>query len=92
MPHQEARVVAALPTRRKTTGIDRAQELKADARRGSKAAKAAEEEDAVLEKIAEMPESDRAIAQRLHAAIKEDAPTLAVKRSATRPTTLPCSE
>jgi len=58
---------------------DRAQELKADARRGSSAAKAADEEDAVLETIAEIPESDRAIAQRLHAAIKEHAPTLAAK-------------
>lgn len=35
-----------------------------------------DEESAVLAKIAEMPEADRAMAERLHAIIKASAPTL----------------
>ena len=54
---------------------DRAQELKAEARRGMPAKKADGEGD-VLAKIAEMPEPDRAMAERLHAIIKASAPTL----------------
>ena len=54
---------------------DRAQELKAEARRGSRAAKA-DEEGAVLAKIAEMPEPDRTLGERLHALIKASAPAL----------------
>ena len=54
---------------------ERAQELKAAARRGPRAAKA-DGESAVLAKIAEMPEPDRAIAERLHAIIKASAPAL----------------
>jgi uncharacterized protein YdhG (YjbR/CyaY superfamily) len=54
---------------------ERAQELKAAARRGARAAKADEESD-VLAKIAEMPEPDRAMAQRLHAIIIASAPAL----------------
>jgi uncharacterized protein YdhG (YjbR/CyaY superfamily) len=54
---------------------ERAQELKASARRGPRASKADGESD-VLAKIAEMPESDRAIAERLHAIIKASAPAL----------------
>jgi uncharacterized protein YdhG (YjbR/CyaY superfamily) len=50
---------------------ERAQELKAAAR-GNKA----DEESAVLAKIAEMPEPDRALAKRLHAIIKASAPAL----------------
>jgi hypothetical protein len=53
---------------------ERAQELKA-ARRGRRADKA-DEEGAVLAKIAEMPEPDRAMAERLHAVIKASAPAL----------------
>ena len=52
---------------------ERAKELKATARRG--AAKAEGESD-VLAKIAEMPEPDRVIAERLHALIKANAPDL----------------
>jgi uncharacterized protein YdhG (YjbR/CyaY superfamily) len=55
---------------------ERAQELKADARRRGKKA---DEESAVLAKIAEMPESDRAMAERLHALIKASAPALSPK-------------
>src|SRR3954465_6282539 len=54
---------------------ERAQELKAAARRGPRADKA-DGESAVLAKIAEMPEPDRAMAERLHAIIKASAPAL----------------
>ena len=54
---------------------DRAKELKATARHGPRAAKA-DGESAVLAKIAEMPEADRAMAERLHAVIKASAPAL----------------
>ena len=54
---------------------ERAQELKAAAHRGPRASKADGESD-VLAKIAEMPEPDRAIAERLHALIKATAPAL----------------
>ena len=50
---------------------ERAQELKAAARRGK-----ADGESEVVAKIAEMPEPDRAIAERLHAIIKASAPAL----------------
>ncbi|MXM66876.1 hypothetical protein GR925_26465 [Streptomyces sp. HUCO-GS316] len=56
---------------------ERAQELKASARRGSRAEKAAQDEAAVLAKIAEMQEPDRGMAERLHAVIKASAPGLA---------------
>ncbi len=52
---------------------ERARELKAAARSG--AGKADGESD-VLAKIAEMPEPDRAMAERLHAIIKASAPDL----------------
>jgi uncharacterized protein YdhG (YjbR/CyaY superfamily) len=51
---------------------ERAQELKA-------ARNKADEESAVLAKIAEMPGPDRAIAKRLHALIKASAPALSPK-------------
>jgi len=54
---------------------ERAQELKAAARRGPRADKADGESD-VLTKIAEMPEPDRSMAERLHALIKASAPAL----------------
>jgi len=54
---------------------ERAKELKASARRGKKG----DEESDVLAKIAEMPESDRVIAERLHALIKAIAPDLSPK-------------
>jgi uncharacterized protein YdhG (YjbR/CyaY superfamily) len=57
---------------------ERARELKAEARRGPRATKADGEGD-VLAKIAEMPERDRAMAERLHAIIKASAPTLSPK-------------
>jgi uncharacterized protein YdhG (YjbR/CyaY superfamily) len=54
---------------------ERAKEVKAAGRRGPRAGNAAGESD-VLEKIAEMPEPDRAMAERLHALIKASAPAL----------------
>jgi uncharacterized protein YdhG (YjbR/CyaY superfamily) len=54
---------------------ERAQELKAEARRGPRAKKADGEAD-VVAKIAEMPEPDRAMAERLHAIVKASAPAL----------------
>jgi uncharacterized protein YdhG (YjbR/CyaY superfamily) len=55
---------------------ERAQELKAEARRGPRAGKA-DGERAVLAKIAEMQGPDRAMAERLHAIVKASAPALA---------------
>ena len=51
------------------------QEMKAAARRGPRADKA-DGESAVLAKIDEMPEPDRAMGKRLHALIKAGAPAL----------------
>jgi uncharacterized protein YdhG (YjbR/CyaY superfamily) len=55
---------------------ERTQELKAEARAGKDKAAG---ERAVLAKIAEMPEADRAMAERLHALIKASAPALTPK-------------
>ena len=55
---------------------ERAKELKAEARADKDKA---EGESAVLAKIAEMPEPDRAMAKRLHAIIKASAPALSPK-------------
>jgi uncharacterized protein YdhG (YjbR/CyaY superfamily) len=54
---------------------ERAQELKVAARRGGRAEKADGEND-LLAKIAEMPQPDRTVAERLHAIIKTSAPEL----------------
>ena len=55
---------------------ERAKELKAEARASKD--KAAGEND-VLAKIAEMPEPDRLMAERIHAIVKASAPALAPK-------------
>src|SRR6266542_2836081 len=55
---------------------ERAQELKAEARANKDRAAG---EGAVLAKIAEMPEPDRAMAERLHEIIKASAPSLSPK-------------
>ena len=57
---------------------EHAQEMKAAARRGPRADKA-DGESAVLAKISEMPEPDRAMGMRLHAVIKASAPALSPK-------------
>jgi uncharacterized protein YdhG (YjbR/CyaY superfamily) len=56
---------------------ERAQELKSASRKGARAKPDGESD--VLAKIAEMADSDRAIAERLHAIIKDNAPELAPK-------------
>ncbi len=59
---------------------ERAKELKAEASRDARDAKNREKgERDVLEKIAEMPDADRVIAERLHALITENAPELMPK-------------
>src|SRR5207244_7225700 len=59
---------------------ERAQELKADARRGPRGKKdKADGEGDVLAKIAAMQEPDRAMAKRLHAIITASAPALSPK-------------
>jgi len=55
---------------------ERAKELKAEARADKDKA---EGESAVLAKIAEMPEPDRSMAERLHVIINASAPTLSPK-------------
>lgn len=55
---------------------ERAKELKAEARMDKDRAAG---ESAVLAKIAEMPEPERSMAERLHALIKASAPVLAPK-------------
>jgi hypothetical protein len=57
---------------------ERAEELKVEARRGSRPGKA-DGESAVLAKIAAMPGPYRAIGERLHAIIKSSAPDLSPK-------------
>ena len=57
---------------------ERAKEQKAAARRGPRAADADGESD-VLAKIAAMPDSDRALAERIHALVLASAPTLTPK-------------
>jgi uncharacterized protein YdhG (YjbR/CyaY superfamily) len=78
---------SATATGRKSNGFtdeeraamkERAQELKAEARRGRGAGKADGESD-VLAKISEMQGPDRAMAERLHAIIKANAPALSPK-------------
>ena len=56
---------------------EHAREVKAAARRGSLAEKAAEAEREVVAKIAEMPGEDRVRAERIHAIVKSSAPGLA---------------
>jgi uncharacterized protein YdhG (YjbR/CyaY superfamily) len=59
---------------------ERAQELKAEARRSPRTKKdKADGESDVLAKIAEMQEPDRTMAMRLHEIIKASAPTLSPK-------------
>jgi uncharacterized protein YdhG (YjbR/CyaY superfamily) len=57
---------------------DRAQELKAAGRRGSRADKA-DGESELLAKLAEMNEPDRVLGERLHAIVKATAPSLTPK-------------
>ncbi|MEO3927607.1 DUF1801 domain-containing protein [Micromonosporaceae bacterium B7E4] len=56
---------------------EHAQEQKKAARRGSRADKAAEAERDLLAKIAELQDSDRIMAERVHAIVTASAPALA---------------
>ena len=56
----------------------RAKELQTAARRGSRSA-AADGESDLLAKIAEMPEADRVMAERIHAIVKASVPELTSK-------------
>ncbi|WP_133910889.1 iron chaperone [Streptomyces sp. NBC_00582] len=54
---------------------ERAKEVRASTRRGAKA----DTEGEVLAKIAEMPDADRALAERIHALVRAEAPGLVPK-------------
>ncbi|WP_445399836.1 iron chaperone [Streptomyces sp. LE64] len=58
---------------------EHAQELRKEARRASRADKAEAAARDVVAKIAEMPEADRIIAERVHALVTANAPDLAPK-------------
>ncbi|MET9448217.1 iron chaperone [Streptomyces cinerochromogenes] len=58
---------------------EHAQELRTAARRGSRAEKAAQAAQDVLAKIAGMGDSDRVMAERVHAVVTATAPDLAPK-------------
>lgn len=58
---------------------ERAREVKAAARSGSQADKVAQDEAAVVAKIAEMEDADRAMAERIHTVVRASAPDLAPK-------------
>src|SRR5215213_6482396 len=83
-PTQEVRMSAKKATQKSEGFTDeerdamkeRARELKAEARANKKKA---EGESDVLAKIAEMPEADRAMAERLHEIVKASAPALLPK-------------
>lgn len=57
----------------------RAAELKAEAKRAKNAEKAAAEEAELLAKIAQMPDGDRELAERVHEIVKSVAPSLSPK-------------
>jgi uncharacterized protein YdhG (YjbR/CyaY superfamily) len=68
------RTTAGFTAEERAAMQERANELKAEARANKNRA---DGERAVLAKIAEMPEPDRVLAERLHALIKASAPALA---------------
>ena len=72
----ETSTAAGFTADEKAAMRERAREAKAEARRG--ADRAAGEKD-LLAKIAEMPESDRVIAERIHAIVTATAPDLSPK-------------
>lgn len=73
-----AKASPGLTEEERTAARERVQELKVAARRGPGAGKA-DEEPAVLAKIATMEPSDREMAKRIHAVIKASAPALSPK-------------
>ena len=73
---KSAQTVKGFTDEEKAAMKERAKELKAEARADKDKA---EGESAVLAAIAKMPEPDRAMAKRLHAIVKDSAPTLSPK-------------
>jgi len=74
-PSTTGKIRAVFSAEERAAMKDRVQETKAAARRGDRAG----DESAVLAKIAQMQEADRAKAERLHAIITASAPSLAPK-------------
>jgi uncharacterized protein YdhG (YjbR/CyaY superfamily) len=74
---REAKAAAS----KKTEGLSKEEiaAMKETLKERKMAANKEEAEKAVLEKIAEMPEPDRSMARRIHAIIKDSAPTLSPK-------------
>jgi uncharacterized protein YdhG (YjbR/CyaY superfamily) len=77
-PKNATKTVTGFTDEERAAMKDRAEELKAEARRGSQA-KNADGEGEVLAKIAQMPAADRALAERLHAIVKASAPALSAR-------------
>ena len=73
---KEAQKSKGFSAEEKAAMKERAKELKAEERANKNKA---EGENDLLAKIAEMPEPDRSIAERIHAIIKDSAPTLLPK-------------
>ena len=69
----------ALSAQERTSLKERTSELKAQSRRAKAADKAAADLNDVLAKIAQMPQEDRALAQRVHDLVTTAAPHLAPK-------------
>jgi uncharacterized protein YdhG (YjbR/CyaY superfamily) len=74
-PAAKGEVVKGFTEEERAAMKERAQELKAEARRGPRGDQGDGESD-VLAKIAAMPEPDRAMARRLYAIVKASAPGL----------------
>src|SRR6266853_3898549 len=72
---KSAKAVKGFTDEERAAMKERVQELKAEARRGPRAKQADGQSD-VLAKIAEMPEPNRTMAERLHAVITASAPAL----------------
>ncbi|MFC9911125.1 iron chaperone [Streptomyces sp. NPDC127197] len=79
MSSTESSTYEGFTTEERAAMKEHAQEQKKAARRGSRADKAAEAERDVLAKIAEMQDSDRIMAERVHAVVTAGAPVLAPK-------------
>ena len=75
-PNKETKKTAS-----KSTGLTAEEKaaMKETLKERKVAASREEAEQAVLEKIAEMPELDRSMAKRIHEIIKDSAPTLSAK-------------
>jgi uncharacterized protein YdhG (YjbR/CyaY superfamily) len=74
-PQKSGKAVQGFTDEERAAMQERTRELKAEALRGPRAKNADGETD-VLAKIAEMPEPDRAMAERIHAIVKASAPAL----------------